>query len=238
VVSRYCSSTPCLLASLAIAALTGPSIIPGPLPLLSALASNEPVDINLKGIDPNVPLNKILPASSPPNTMVIYDRASKDTRSLTWVKYDGVTSKWTNYFLHLQPFEKQCSFGAGCSNQFPLPSPTITLVVNNKEHRIAMTDPATNGYYIPLETRKAIASFPLNTLGVLIPGIKMSQYRIGAKNAMAIASILNTSVELRDPSAPVTSSKEKRLKDAEELHLRGLITDKELKDSRIKIISD
>ena len=66
----------------------------------------------------------------------------------------------------------------------------------------------------------------------------MSQYRIGAKNTMAIASILNTSVELRDPSVPVTSSKEKRLKDAEELHLRGLITDKELKDSRIKIISD
>ncbi len=206
------------------------------------LASQKPSriseDVNIKGRDPKMlNFDIVLPSSTLPSTKILYDRAVEgDMCFISCNFYNGVTSKWSNFYLYLQPFENFCLTLAGCSGQYPAPSQDIAVIVDGKRNVIAMTDPDSNGYYMPLELRQQLAA-TTSQVSIEISGIKMPLYKIGVKNSRLIAGLVDTSQELLVRGTE-KQSKEERLRELQELHRKGLITDRELNDSRLKILSE
>jgi hypothetical protein len=198
-------------------------------------------DINIKGKDPKMlAFDVVLPSSTPPNSKILYDRAVEgDMCFISCNFYNGVTSKWSDFYVSLQPFENFCMTLTGCANQYPSPSDSISISVNDARYKLDITDRASNSYYLPLELRKALAASASPRLEVEIAGVKMPIYKIGSKNAAQIATIANTTKDL-DIAKPAQSSKtkEERLAELDSLRKKGLINDKELKDARLKILSE
>jgi len=197
-------------------------------------------DVNIKGMDPRkLPFNTVVTSTTPPNTKILYDRASEgDMCAITCNFYNGVTSKWTDFYLYLQPFENFCMFFTGCSSQYPLPSESIAVITGEKRFVIKMQDPNTNSYYLPLALRKTLKESNGKQISIEIAGIKMPTYRIGEENTSKIAEIVNGTEELLINSGQPTSSKEERLKEIGELRKKGLISQEEYERARLKIISD
>lgn len=207
----------------------------------SSRAARITEDINIKGKDPKMlAFDVVLPSSTPPNTKILYDRAVEgDMCFISCNFYNGVTSKWSDYYVSLQPFENFCMSLTGCANQYPSPGDSISVSVNDARYRLEISDRTSNSYYLPLELRRAIAASSSPRLEVEIAGVKMPVYKIGAKNAELIATIVNTTDDLKiDRSTQSSKSKEERLAELDALYKKGLINDKELKDARLKILAE
>lgn len=202
---------------------------------------DESNDISIRGIDPkNLPFDKIITVDSDYTKTILYDRASEgDSCFITCNNYNGVTSKWSNYYVDLQPFENFCLFLTGCSSQYPIPSSEVRLIVDEGTWQLKMSDPSKNRYYLPLEARQALANRP-EFIQIEISGIKMPIYRIGQKNVPLIGEVVNTTAEIQSAAQGGSSakSKEERLIELQSLKEKGLISPEEFQKAREKIIID
>jgi hypothetical protein len=199
----------------------------------------ESQDRGIKGVDPkNLPFNKIIKVVTEYTDTVLCDRAIEgDMCFITCNNYNGVTSKWSNYYVDLQPFENFCMFLTGCSSQYPLPPSEVRLKVGDRTWLLKISDPAQNRYYLPLEARQAIAGKNGN-IDIEIPGVKMPVYRIGAGNLPLIADVVNQTEEKQSSidSDSRARSKEERLVELKSLRIKGLISPDEYEKARMKVI--
>lgn len=210
-------------------------------PFASTATEKLQGDRSIKGVDPkNLPFNAVIQVEADYTDKILYDRAVEgDMCFITCNNYNGVTSKWSNYHVDLQPFENFCMFLTGCSSQYPLPSREVILKVGEKAWTLKMVEPEQNRYYLPLEARQAIAE-RRGKISLEISGIKMPVYRIGPKNLPLIADVVNQTAEKQDFTKPgaSTRSKEERLAELQALRDKNLITPAEYTEARRKIIQD
>jgi hypothetical protein len=168
---------------------------------------------------------------------VLYDRAVEgDMCFLSCNFYNGVTSKWSNFFVDLQPFENFCMSLTGCASQYPTPSEEILLKIGSSSYSLKISDITQNRYYIPLLARKDIASNS-GEVSIEIQGVKMPVYKIGPKNRETLRKLVNQSQELTqyvDAENPRTLKE--KLVEAKDLLDSGLITEAEYQDMREKIL--
>ena len=202
-------------------------------------SKKEPIttDINIKGIDPKKLLfNEIISTQKKPNTKIIYDRQTEgDMCFMTCNFYNGVTSKWSDFFVDLQPFENFCLSTAGCASQYPTPSDLVTLTVDETSFDLRMTDLSKNRYYLPLVIRRAIARNN-GELKIEIRGVKKPIYQIGEKNTETIKQVLNTSEELPEFLYRSQSSIKGYLLEIKDLLEEDLIDSSEYKKLRDKAL--
>ena len=200
---------------------------------------SEVQDRTIKGIDPKtLPFNKVIKVETPYTNSIVYDRATEgDMCFITCNNYNGVTSKWSNYYVDLQPFENFCMFLTGCSSQYPLPSREVRLKVGDKAWTLKMSDPEQNRYYLPLEARKAIGG-SIGKIELEISGIKMPVYRIGMTNLPLIAEVVNKTDEKQEllGAQSGNKSKENLLLELQSLREKGLIAPAEYDKARVRII--
>ena len=195
-------------------------------------------DVNIKGIDPkNLLFDTPISTSKSPLTTVIYDRAVEgDMCFLSCNFYNGVTSKWSDFFVDLQPFENFCMSLTGCASQYPTPSEEILLKIGSSSYSLKISDITQNRYYIPLLARKDIASNS-DEVSIEIQGVKMPVYKIGPKNRETLRKLVNQSQELTqyvDAENPRTLKE--KLVEAKDLLDSGLITEAEYQEMREKIL--
>jgi hypothetical protein len=201
---------------------------------------NLPAETNIRGIDPKkLPFDQIIRIDGGKEvTKVLFDRATEGFMCFTSCNfYNGVTSKWTDYEVSLQPFENFCMSFTGCSNQYPMPSESVTLIAGGKRHTLTMTNPVTLGYYLPLDVRKDIASSGAELI-VEIKGVKMPVYRIGKDNIVKIQEVLNQTDELDIIKSLRPSTKASRLEELKQLLDSKNITTAEYEASRKAILID
>ena len=197
-------------------------------------------NVNIKGLDPKrLTFNKVITVTGEAQvTKVLFDRASEgDMCAITCNHYNGVTSKWSDFEVSLQPFENFCMFFTGCSSQWPLPSQTVTLIVGQSRYELKQTQPETLGYYLPLAARKAIAREE-SPLAIEIAGVKMPIYRIGEQNRSLLRSVVNQEDELDTASPVVARSKAERLSELRILLEAKQISKAEYDTARAKILAD
>lgn len=208
-------------------------------PRLSA-SESQSADQSIKGIDPkNLPFDKVIAVDTDYTTSIVYDRATEgDMCFITCNNYNGVTSKWSNYYVDLQPFENFCMFITGCSSQYPIPSAEVRLTVNETSWTLKMTNTKENRYYLPLDARKAISQ-GAESITIEIAGVKMPQYKIGRKNISLIAEVVNQADERQDltESNTKTQGVEERLLELKRLKEKNLISADEYEKAREKVIN-
>lgn len=195
-------------------------------------------DVNIKGIDPkNILFDTPIPSSSSPVSTVLYDRASEgDSCFITCNFYNGVTSKWSDFFVDLQPFENFCMALTGCSSQYPSPSEEVVLNVGKNSFVLKMIDNSSNRYYLPLSSRQAISAVD-GEIMVEIRGVKMPSYKIGAKNRQRLRSLVNREIELDEfQEKQGTQSLKQKLVEAKELLDADLISEDEYKEMKANIL--
>jgi len=196
-------------------------------------------DVNIKGIDPkNLLFNTPISTTKSPLTKVLYDRATEgDGCVITCNFYNGVTSKWSDFFVDLQPFENFCLVLTGCSSQYPTPSDRIVMKVGELNYTLEMVDLSRNRYYLPLTARKAIASSGGNIV-LEIRGVKMPSYKIGPNSRQALRKVVNQENELAEfISEDNSKTLEQKLVEAQKLLDTGLVSEEEYKALRKKILS-
>ena len=195
-------------------------------------------DVNIKGIDPkHLLFNTPISTSNSPLTTVLYDRAVEgDMCFLSCNFYNGVTSKWSDFFVDLQPFENFCMALTGCANQYPTPSEEILLRAGDSRFTLKMSDLTQNRYYIPLLARKDIASKSGDII-IEIQGVKLPVYKISPKNRKTLRTLVDTSQELTqyvEVEEPRTLKE--KLVEAKDLLDSGLIDESEYQEMREKIL--
>ena len=213
-------------------------LLTGVLSLVFTLAASANDDISIKGLDPKgLPFNKVIKVDSDYTNSILYDRAVEgDMCFISCNKYNGVTSKWSNFYVDLQPFENFCMFWTGCASQYPLPSSEVRLKVNDSVWTLKMLDPDNNRYYLPLQARKAIG-LKSGNISLEIAGVKMPVYRIGENNVSLIAEVVNQNQEKQLPlGSGVPRNKEDKLIELKTLLDKGLISPVEYTNARLKII--
>lgn len=202
--------------------------------------NNPPPETNIKGIDPKrLPFNQIIKVDGGKEvTKVLLDRATEgDACFITCNFYNGVTSKWSDYEVSLQPFENFCISFAGCSSQYPMPPESVTLIAGGNRHRLEMTSPDRLGYYLPLGARKDIASNSTELI-IEIAGVKMPVYRIGKGNIARIQEVINQTDELDTIKSLRPSTKASRLEELKQLLDSRRITITEYEAARKAILID
>ena len=195
-------------------------------------------DVNIKGIDPkNLLFDTPISTSKSPLTTVLYDRAVEgDMCFLSCNFYNGVTSKWSNFFVDLQPFENFCMSLTGCASQYPTPSEEILLKIGSSSYSLKISDITQNRYYIPLLARKDIASNS-GEVSIEIQGVKMPLYKIGPKNREILRTLVDQSQELTQyVEAEKPRTLKEKLVEAKDLLDSGLITEAEYQGMREKIL--
>jgi hypothetical protein len=203
-------------------------------------SKNLPPETNIKGIDPKkLPFNQIIKIDGGKEVAkVLFDRASEgDMCAITCNFYNGVTSKWTDYEVSLQPFENFCMFLTGCSGQYPMPSESVTLIVGSNRYKLKITNQESMGYYLPLSARKDIAGSTTELI-LEIAGAKMPIYRIGKDNSAKIREIVNQTDELTTIKLLQGSTKASRLEELKQLLDAKQITITEYEASRKAILID
>jgi len=195
-------------------------------------------DVNIKGIDPKRLLfDTPISTTNSPLTTVLYDRAVEgDMCFISCNFYNGVTSKWSDFFVDLQPFENFCMTLTGCANQYPSPSEAILLKIGDSSYTLKMSDLAQNRYYIPLRARKDIASNS-GEISIEIQGVKMPVYKIGSKNRETLRTLIDNSQELTEyVEVEKPRTRKEKLIEAKDLLDAGLITENEYQEMREKIL--
>ncbi len=198
-------------------------------------------DRSIRGTDPkNLPFDRILKSSGKDGiTNILYDRAVEgDMCFISCNNYNGVTSKWSNFYVEIQPFENFCMALTGCSSQYPLPPQTVTLNVSGKQFKLDQIDSSLLRYYLPLEARAEIAKNK-GGISIDIAGVKMPRYKIGSKNRSKLSTVVNAQQELdKYLQEKATTSKADRLKELKKLLKSGEISQGEYDKARANILSD
>ena len=195
-------------------------------------------DVNIKGIDPKRLLfDTPISTTNSPLTTVLYDRAVEgDMCFISCNFYNGVTSKWSDFFVDLQPFENFCMTLTGCASQYPSPSEEILLKIEDSSYTLKMSDLAQNRYYIPLRARKDIAS-KSGEISIEIQGVKMPVYKIGPKNRETLRTLIDNSQELTEyVEAEKPKTMKEKLVEIKDLLDSGLINEPEYQEMRERIL--
>ena len=195
-------------------------------------------DVNIKGIDPkNLLFDTPISTTNAPLTKVLYDRAVEgDMCFLSCNFYNGVTSKRSDFFVDLQPFENFCMSLTGCSSQYPTPSDKIEIKVGQASYSLEIVDLSLNRYYLPLKVRKSINEESGDII-LEIRGVKMPSYKIGPKNREVLRELVNKDDELTQfVSEKTTTSLKEKLVEAKQLLEDELISEEEYAEMRNQVL--
>ena len=211
----------------------------------SPSSSNEVVnylDLNIRDYKAKaLPFSEVLSAGQDGIKKVLFDQSYRGRLCLISCHfYDGYTSKWSGYYLDLQPYESTCSaLAGGCTTiTFPKPDYRIKISVGNQEFNVAMTDESQYRYYLPLALRQAIVANEVIPVTIETKWDKYPNYRIGDKSRKLLGAVLNRNDEIEPPRMINSSiqSVEERLKELMGLREKGLIDQQEYNRLRQKAL--
>ena len=182
-------------------------------------SSNEVVnylDLNIRDYKAKaLPFSKVLSGGQGGIEKVLFDQAYRGR--LCFISchfYDGYTSKWSSYYLELQPYESTCfALAGGCNTiTFPKPDSRIKISVGSQEFYVVMTDESRYRYYLPLALRQATWD-------------KYRNYRVGDDSRKLLVAVLNRNDEIEPPRMvdSAIQSVEERLNELMKLREKGLI---------------
>jgi hypothetical protein len=189
----------------------------------------------------SLPFSEVIADPNDASSKVVFDQGYKGRLCFTSCNfYEGYTSKWSSYFLDLQPYESTCfSLAGGCNSiTFPIPDEELEVRVGSNSFKVKMSDPTRNSYYLPLELRRAIANSGDESIVINTSWDKLREYKIGQKTRVLLPIVLDQSKELQskiENQQPVTSI-EARLVELAELRKKGLIKSQEYEEMRRKIL--
>jgi hypothetical protein len=192
----------------------------------------------------SLPYGKILIFPGPPETRVLYDRGYKGRLCVTSCHfYDGILSKWSNFFLQLQPYESTCfALAGGCNTtHYPEAPKEIIISVQARDFVVRMTDESRNEYYLPLEIRKEITKNPATDVVVKTKWEKFPAYKIGRKSVLMLAKVLDSKSEIavsQQDNETGQKTKSERLTELKEALDKDLINKDEYNRARMLILQD
>lgn len=188
-----------------------------------------------------LPFSRVLTSTAEIGPKVLFDQAYRGR--LCFISchfYDGYTSKWSQYYLDLQPYESTCfAIAGGCNTiTFPRPDSRIRVSVGDQEYEVSMIDEDRYRYYLPLALRQAIAASETTPVIIKTTWDKYRDYRVGDKSRRLLGAVLNRSDEIEVPrsAGPAVTSIEERLHDLKALRDKGLIDEAEYNRLRQKTL--
>jgi len=203
------------------------------------------IDLSAKNLRPakDFPFDVVLGQSQSDGARVLFNREYKGRLCFFSCHfYDGVISKWTNFFVEVQPYENTClSLAGGCNNTaFADPSKSLGVKVGKDAYTIEMVDPSKNRYYLPLALRKALANADTDSVVIETSFPKYPAYRLGAKTVSKIGQVVDTTQEIavQPAGGELQKSKAEKLTELESLYKSGMISEEEYRKAREKIISE
>lgn len=236
---------------IALGVLAGVLIVTNPIARAESEVQINHLELNLKEYsNKKLPLGKAISVAGedPLVTKVLYDQGYKGRICfISCHFYDGYTSKWTDFFVSLQPYESTCmAIAGGCNTTaYPKPDDEIKLVVGDDSFKVRMVDTETYSYYLPLDARQSIASNNRQNISINTSWAPMKVYEIGGKTKALLASLLNLDKELSfDDSEPKSAqevevkepSLEEKIEEINNLLLKGLISKDEYKAMRERVL--
>ena len=201
------------------------------------------VDLNIRDFKAKkLPFSRVLPSTAEIGQKVLFDQAYRGR--LCFISchfYDGYTSKWSQYYLDLQPYESTCfALAGGCNTiTFPRPDPRIRVGVGGQEFEVSMIDESRYRYYLPLALRQAIAASETTPVIIKTTWDKYRDYRVGDKSRRLLGAVLNRNEEIEVPrsSGPsAVTSIEEKLNELKVLRDKGLIDEGEYNRLRQKTL--
>lgn len=209
-------------------------------------------ELNIKQYsNKKLPLGEVIraPGASPLVTKVLYDKGYRGRYCMFSCQfYDGYTSKWTDYYVSIQPYESTCfALAGGCNvSTYPAPDEEIELKIDEKVFRLTMSDPGTYSYYLPLEVRKALAAISDSSVSIHTSWDRLRVYELGDETKNLLAAVLNQDNELEieidvEPSSPesktdVKPSLESQIQEINVLLRKGMISRDEYDSMRRNIL--
>jgi hypothetical protein len=189
------------------------------------------------------PFDVVIEPSRPDGSRVLFNREYKGRLCFFSCHfYDGIISKWTNFFLEMQPYESTCfAIAGGCNNtSFESPRRSLKVRIGEQEFIINMTDPSRNQYYLPLSLRRAIIDKGANTVEIETGFSRYPSYRLGKNVSKKLSVVLDGAREVEHdlPASGMQRPKAQRLRELDELMQSGMISEAEYKKAREQIISD
>lgn len=202
-------------------------------------------ELSVKNLRPakGFPFDVVLEQSSSKIDRVLFNREYKGRLCFFSCHfYDGVISKWTNFFVEIQPYENTCfSLAGGCnSTAFADPGKSLNVMIGKDTFSMQMSDPSKNQYYLPLALRKALLVDGGNNVLIETNFPKYPIYRLGEKTRAKLREVLDTSQELvvEPAEGGFRQSKAEKLTELEALYESGKISEEEYRQARSKIISE
>ena len=188
------------------------------------------------------PFDKVLPSVNGNSTKVLFNREYNGRICLISCHfYDGIISKWTNFYVDLQPYESSCSaLAGGCTNTaFPEPPKSLVVKSGAKEFTINMVNPSQNSYYLPLSLRQALVAGGSDPVTLQTEFPKFPLYRLSAKTLAKLREVLDVTQEIDVKTTPdLQKTKADRLQELDQLLKTGLISEQEYRQARVRIIEE
>ena len=208
-------------------------------------SSNEVVnylDLNIRDYKAKaLPFSKVLSTGQGGIEKVLFDQAYRGR--LCFISchfYDGYTSKWSSYYLELQPYESTCfALAGGCNTiTFPKPDSRIKISVGSQEFDVVMTDESRYRYYLPLALRQAMVASDGIPVTIKTTWDKYRNYRVGDESRKLLVAVLNRNDEIEPPRMvdSAIQSVEERLNELMKLREKGLIDEQEYNRLRQKAL--
>jgi hypothetical protein len=200
-------------------------------------------DLNIRDYKAKaLPFSKVLASGAAGgNDKVLFDQTYRGR--LCFISchfYDGYTSRWSGYYLDLQPYESTCfALAGGCNTiTFPRPDSRMKISVGSQEYELLMVDESRYRYYLPLATRQAISSSETAAVTIKTTWDKYREYRVGDKSRRLLGAVLNRNDEIATPDSgvPAALSIEERLNELKRLRGKGLIDESEYNRLRQKAL--
>ena len=173
-------------------------------------------ELNIKEYsNKKLPLGEVIraPGASPLVTKVLYDKGYRGRYCMFSCQfYDGYTSKWTDYFVSIQPYESTCfALAGGCNvSTYPAPDEEIELKIDEKSYQLTMSDADTYSYYLPLEARRVLAASGDSSVSIHTTWDRLRVYELGDKTRNLLNVVLNQKNELETKMDMKTSSPESK----------------------------
>jgi hypothetical protein len=202
-------------------------------------------ELSVKELRPekDFPFDVVIEPSRADGSRAIFNREYKGR--LCFISchfYDGIISKWSNLFLEIQPYESTCfAIAGGCNNtSFEPPGKALKVMVGEQAFVINMTDPSRNQYYLPLGLRRAIIDKGNNALVIQTGFSRYPSYRLDENLSKKLSQVLDPVQEIKisSPVSEMQKPKAERLRELDELMKSGMISEREYKQAREKIITE
>lgn len=223
----------------------------GNIPAIAAGDVNHH-ELNIKQYsNKKLPLREVIiaPGASPLVTKVLYDKGYRGRYCMFSCQfYDGYTSKWTDYYVSIQPYQSTCfALAGGCNvSTYPAPDEEIELKIDEKVYQLKMSNPDTYSYYLPLEVRRILAASSDSSVAIHTSWDRLRVYELGDKTKNLLGSVLNQDNELEieidvKPSSPESKtdakpSLESQIQEINALLRKGMISRDEYDSMRRNIL--